>query len=235
MPYPPARPLIWTPEQDEVLRQGYGKWTLLRLSSAVTALSTNGRTFSEHAVIGRANRLGLKGRPPTAAGRAPRQNTWSDAERTYLRQNYTRLPIAAVIAGLAKIGQKRSKNAIYKAAKDLGMTRPPTTPPQPRPATTWRTPAKASMPEPRAPAAMEFRPGAPAMPQVRPLVDPRDLAPNEADLAHAKVVSAQDRARELLWKGREPSEVASAVRLPMREVFRLVGEVREIRRAGGTL
>jgi hypothetical protein len=58
----------------------------------------------------------------------------------------------------------------------------------------------------------------------------RIIEPGEADTAHEKHVAALNEAWSLLWRDDEPYEVARRCRLPLREVYRLVGEVREAKR-----
>lgn len=51
--------------------------------------------------------------------------------------------------------------------------------------------------------------------------------------AHARLVARQDQAKALLRRNTDPAVVRLNTRLPMREVYRLVGVVRDEKRAGG--
>jgi hypothetical protein len=66
-------------------------------------------------------------------------------------------------------------------------------------------------------------------PEFRSSIAP-PITPAEDALAAAKLVERQARATALLMKGNTPATVAHATGLPMRDVLRLVMEVREAKR-----
>lgn len=65
-----------------------------------------------------------------------------------------------------------------------------------------------------------------------PPPQPAEPAPPPADpaIADAKLTETQGKARAMLMRGSEPAVVAMHTKLPLREVIRLQGEVREARR-----
>jgi len=96
-------------------------------------------------------------------------------------------------------------------------------------------PAEDSAPAP-APA---YRPAAGVVAALAqpPAILPRDPPPLVAEddrpppeIVERKLERQHEKARALLWKGTEVTEVVAATRLQEREVRRLLGEIREQRR-----
>jgi hypothetical protein len=227
----------WTEAQDAIMREGYGTWERRRLQSAVGSISPDGRSYSWSAVVGRANRLGL------SRERAP---AWTDAQVQFLAANYANLTMGALVDGVAKLGAAKTIAAIHTFAFRRGFSRPLSPPPvhtkgSRKPAVRTARPApQKAVRKPAQPQRQEAAPQQHVQSHRNALrlfasgvivPELRTIAAGEPDTAHEKVVSKQEKAWNLLWKGRDASDVARDTGLMLREVLRINMDVREARRA----
>jgi len=74
-----------------------------------------------------------------------------------------------------------------------------------------------------------------AMPAMRPMDPIEPVAPVDPEISHTKLLATQEKARRMLREGSEPAIVQMHCKsLPLREVLRLAGEVRQERRAAAS-
>jgi hypothetical protein len=218
---------FWNDKQDAVLREGYETWDHERLEAAINGLSPDGRTYNRLSILRRAMTLGLSRR---------RQNEWTPEQDEFLRINYEGMPMPELLAGLAERGSSRTSSSVHGHAFRMKLSRPRSAPPIPkkkekvaRPKAV--KPVKKLQPVVKAPKPVKQPVQRVVQAPKAPPVVLQTIVADEHDPVQAKVSRSLDQARAMLFRGSAPGAVAEATRLPMREVFRLVGEVREMRRS----
>lgn len=163
-----------------------------------------------------------------AAPDAGKRPHWTQLEKPEDRDRRIRAMVEAKAAkreGRAPVAvdlvprEDAEANLVAPAPPPLPTTEPPTPvsrnfAPAPDPASLGRLKAVGPM----APAA------------VGGVLEVPSLGAERPEVADAAVLSKQDRARALLRDGKEEMLVSAEVRLPLREVFRLAGEVRREKR-----
>jgi hypothetical protein len=215
----------WTYEQNELLREAYMKWPATKLREALRALSPDGRAFTKSMITGRAHRMGLS---------QTKRELWTEEQASFIRQHYQTMGWSEMMAGVAERGEPKTVKAIKAWADRNKLPRPrhsrpasPTAASKARkiPAPVQRPPAPVHQPH------LQTQKNGISLLASRPAPDLRTIAAGEPDTAHEKVVSKQEKAWNLLWKGRDASDVARDTGLMLREVLRINMDVREARRA----
>ncbi len=218
----------WTERQEEIIRTGWLTMSTRDLLTALRDASNSENPFNMDTVRRHAHRTGLPHRShaiATSLDNAARSRwVWSDARDAALREivannisasdglvMLNRLPGKPIKPG----GMRKRQNALglkspRKVRSDKGSTK------------------AAKLEKVRVyedPRGNNFLWASAAR------VDYHEMEPGAEDTAHAKRVAKQEKARDMLRREKDPSDVREATGLPMREVYRIGMEVREQMRA----
>lgn len=187
----------WTPELDDKLRRMWAS-PMMRVDIACDL------SMKVAAIDARAARLKLPARRT--------YRVWTADEDTELREFWMVETVAALAVRFAA-----TVKSIRHRAGVLGLPqRPRGLPgPKPRKAATPRAPKPKALPVVRKRVVQSV------------FVQPRDSTEfHDSPVAADKLDTKMSRARGLLASGRDPIAVCRVTNLPLREVYRLAGEVR---------
>jgi hypothetical protein len=204
-----AKPRTWTQERLDLLHNLVNLIPDEDLRERLNALP--GPTIPPgRAMRARAQELGYLAERPRKSG--PNQGTWTESRVSFLRENYGRIPPAQLLVALqampgpaiAKLKTVRSA-AVRLSIKSAGLVRPPPAPRAPR-AASPRPPMESHTPDP-----------AP-----RPLT----IEEQEANVL-AKWARIEEQAMKRFARGESPATVSGALRIYLREAWRLHAIYRE--------
>lgn len=227
----------WNDKQNEIIREGWLSWPYKRLNEALNAANATTRTFTRGTLVAQAQRLGM---PPRTYEVSMAIHA-AHHDRSFVPRVWT-------------AERERLLREIYAKdiSDDVGLGMLNNLPgPEVRPNGMRRHAVAMKLKRKRKERSDKGQPKAAKLEKVRIYEDPRGnnflwsdvvsvdfhvMDSDAEDTAHAKRIAKLERAREMLRRKKDPSSVGEATGLPMREVFRLVGEVREearaMRRAG---
>jgi hypothetical protein len=204
-----AKPRTWTQERLDLLHNLVNLIPDDDLRERLNALP--GPTIPPgRAMRARAQELGYLAERPRKSG--PNQGTWTESRVSFLRENYGRIPTARLLVALqampgpaiAKLKTVRSA-AVRLGIKSAGLVRTP--------------------PAPRAPRAARPRP---PMESHTPEPAPRPLTIEEQEaIILDKLARIEAQAMELFSKRESPATVSGALRIYLREAWRLHAVYRE--------
>ena len=236
-----AKPSRWTEERKAALRANWHlpSRQLLALLNSMPGdpLSTEMMRSYGMNVLGLPPRYAAEAEipTPTQAARQDHASAMRNPERSAkMRELWsTRLSLREILHAVNAVPGEApfaAPSSIRSYALSLGLPFPRPGPAETPAGSDAGDPAtpepEAEAPQPRAEA--HAKPAeAPAAPitAVPPPAEP-EPAPAGPEVVEAKLNAAQDKAVAMLSKGTDPSVVAMHTKLPLREVFRLQGELR---------
>lgn len=235
----------WNDARDAVVRDLYPRGVPgAEILARVNALPGPTLTGGAKRISRRALALGLA-RPPGTPGTGP---VWTPARIALFRELWTGASFTwrEILDRVNAVGEEKKIGArwqVYRQARRLGIRRPAEAlglygPGMPfaQGNSLWRNrgknpPAQRKPPTaPTAPAPPKREPSfavrAVFTPAEPPPAPPPGVIEHQPEVADAAIARKYARARDLLRQRKEPSVVASVADLPLREVYRLQGELR---------
>ena len=202
-------PRLWTPDRRELLRNLINLIpdadVFERINTLPGAAVKNIRAMRECA-----QRLGYLAARPRRRG--PQKGTWTDERRAFLREHYGRIRPAELLARLQAMDGAPIANikTVRTAAAHFNIKSPG----------VLRTPAASRLAHrPTPPRAILPRPPEP---------EPKPLTAEEQEAIVADLLAKREaHAMDLFSKGKDATSVSAALKIPLREAFRLQGLYRQ--------
>lgn len=245
----------WSPERDAYLREHYPMGvTVHQLLAVIETLPGKSLCGNVDRIHGRATDLGIKriitAHAPSARWTPERttlfRELWATTTLQWqeIRDRLNAIPAPLEVSNSEQMHRRASVLGIKRTAEAVALTRringlaqnqnrppkPPKPPKEKRPpgrpkkqhAEAWRR--RETDPEIAAPI-IRYDHGF-SIGGVHPAAEVRIAVVDDPATADAALERKLARARDMLRRKKDPTEVSGAVRLPLREVFRLQGEMR---------